>query len=100
MDVDILWHLEPHELRSEMDRALNDFDRNDMVAHDRLIVIDISQKQVQRRDPLAEAAFDMFPFGTWNNAGDQVKGKNSFSSFLIIIDCERHPLRKKSIVCK
>src|SRR3984893_4071123 len=100
MDVDILWHIETHELGSKMCGAANDFAGNNAVAHDRLVVIDITQKQIQRSDSLTETAFHMFPFGARNDARDQIEGKDPFGSFLIVIDRESHSLREKCVVCQ
>ena len=98
MDVDILWHIKAHEFGSEMRSAANDFARNNAVAHDLLVVIDIMQKEIQRGDPLAETALYVFPFDAGNDARDQIEWKDSFGPFLIVIDCKGHSLREECVV--
>ena len=61
VDVDVLGHVEAHELGAEMLRALDDFLRDDPFLQDALVVIDVVQEHVQRRDALDEAALDMLP---------------------------------------
>ena|SRR6266481_3925694 len=99
MDIDIFRHVETHELRPEMDGAPNDVRRDNAIAHDLLLVVNVMQEQIQCGDALAEAAFHLFPFGARNDARDQIEREYPFRPLLIVVNRERHTLSEKSVVC-
>ena len=69
--------------------------RNYSVFYDLLLVIDVVQEKIQRRDPLNQAAFKILPFLRRNDARHQVEGKNTLRAARVAIDVERNALAKK-----
>ena len=63
MDVNVPGHIEVHELAAEMFSRKHVERRDDPVLENLLLVINVVQKQVQRRDALGETAFEQFPLG-------------------------------------
>src|SRR5215469_3402074 len=98
MDIDIFRHVEPHELRSEMDGAANDLCRYNAITHNFLFVINVMQEKVQGRDALAKPAFHLVPFGARNDARNQIEGEYPFCALLIVVDREGHALGEKGVV--
>ena len=92
VDVNILRHIEVHELAAKMFSRKNVVRRDDAVLQNFLLVIDVVQKQIQRRDALREAALDHLPFLRGNDARQKVEGKNFLRARRVTIDVEGHAL--------
>ena len=60
--------------------------RDDFVFEDFLVVVNIGEKQVERHGALFEAALEHFPVIRFNNARNDVKGENFFSSGLVTVN--------------
>ncbi len=59
------------------------------------VVINVVQKQIQRRDSLDEAALDQIPFFRGNDARHEVEGKNALRPLVVVVDREGDALREK-----
>jgi len=59
-------------------------------------VVDVVQEKVERRDPLDETLFDSLPFGTGDDARNQIKGEDPFGPLIIVIDGECHTAAHES----
>jgi len=68
---------------------------NDSVLDDFLLVIDVVEKQVQRKDALGEAPFEIFPFLGGNDARDEVERENAFGAAGIAVDVEGDTLAQE-----
>ena len=86
VNVNIARHIEVHELGPEMRRLPDDLFRNDAVAQNVLRVIDVVQKQIQRRDSLDEAALDQVPFFRGNDARDEIEWENALRPLVVVVD--------------
>ena len=84
VDVD---HLAAKVLRAEDERG-----RNPAVAQDSLVVVDVVQEEVERTDPLDQAALDVGPFVLRDDARDQVEREDPLEAFLLAVDREADPL--------
>ncbi len=85
-----------HELRSKMNRSPDDLLRNDTIAQNVLRVIDVVQKQIQRRDALHQSALDQIPLLGRNDPGHEIKWKNPLGSLVVVVDRKSDPLTEKS----
>jgi hypothetical protein len=95
VNVNVLRHVEVHELAPEMFSREDIGRRDDAVLQDFLLVINVAQEQVQRRDALREAAFELLPFLGRNDARQQVERENLLRARRIAIDVERDALAQK-----
>ncbi len=59
-------------------------------------MINIVQKKIERGDPLHQSPLDQVPFTRWNDARNQVEGKNSLGPLVVVIDREGDALGKKA----
>ena len=98
VDVNILRHVEVHELPPEMARGQNVKFRDDAVLQNFLLVINVVQEQVQGRDALGQAAFQVLPFLRRNDARQQVERKNLLRTLRVAIDVEGDALPEKRVV--
>jgi hypothetical protein len=96
VDVNVPRHVEVHELRPEMRSFPDDLLRDHAVAEDVLLVINVVEEQVQRRDSLDQTAFDFLPFVGGNNAGQEIKRENPFRSLVVAVDRESDALDQES----
>ena len=95
VNVNIARHIEVHELGPEMRCLPDDLFGNDTVAKNVLRVIDVVQKQIQRRDSLDESAFDEFPFFRGNDARHEIERKNALGPLVVVVDSKSDALREK-----
>src|SRR5258706_15616226 len=70
--------------------------RNDAVFQNFLLVINVVQKKIQRRDPLHESAFEKLPFLRRNDARHQIKGEDFLGACRVSINVEGYSLAQKS----
>src|SRR3982074_1818230 len=61
-------------------------------------MVDVFQKQVQRRDTLREPALNGRPLGTGDDARQQVMRKDALGTFIPAVDGERNSLVKEGEV--
>ena len=59
------------------------------------VVIDVVQKQIQRRDSLDESAFDQVPFLRGNDARHEIERENAFGPLVVVVDGEGDALGEK-----
>ena len=64
---------------------------DDAVLDDLLVVVDVVDEQVQRADPLLEAALDPVPFGGRDDPRDDVERKDPLGAGAVAVDVERDP---------
>jgi hypothetical protein len=76
----------------------NELARDDFVAQNIAFVINVAQKKIERRDPLAEAALDRVPFVALDDPRDQIVRKDLFGPFFLPVDGKRDPLVEKRLV--
>ena len=95
VDINSLGHLEVDEFAPEMPGRQNIKFRDDAVLQNFLLVINVVQEQVQRRDALRQAAFQEFPFRRRNDARQQVERENFLRPLCVAIDVERDALAQK-----
>ena len=92
VDVNVLRHVEARELAPEMFSRKDVVGRNDTVFHDALLVVDVVEKKIERRDALFEAGLDVVPFFRRDDARQHVEGKNPLRALRIAIHVESDPL--------
>ena len=85
-----------HELRPETGRLPDVIFGNHAIAQNRLAMIDVVQKEVERGDSLFQTAFDFLPFPSGDNSWNQIEGKNSFRPLRVAINSESHALSQES----
>ena len=85
VDVNVLRDIEAHKFRTEMLRAADDFEGNNPLLHDALLMVDVVKKSIQRVETLFETPLDVTPFVTGNDARDEIEGKNAFRAFLLVV---------------
>ena len=95
VDVNALRHFEIHELAPEMSARQNIKLRDDAVLHDFLLVINVVQEKIQRRDALRKPALDVLPFLRRDDARQHVERENLFRALRVAIDVERDALPQK-----
>src|SRR5438874_3994249 len=95
VDVNVLRDAEVHELRPEMSRLPDVILGNHAIAQNRLAVIDVVQKEIERGDSLFQTAFDFLPFPGGDNSWNQIERKNALGSLGIAINSESHALAQK-----
>ena len=77
-------------------RFPDDLLRDHAVAQNVLRVIDVVQKQIQRRDSLDESALDEFPFFRGNDARHEIERENALGPLVVVVDREGDALGEKS----
>ena len=88
VDVSVLRDGHADEFRPVMRSAEDDLRRDHAVLDDALLVVDVVEEEVQRRDPLDEACLDMFPLIRRDDAGKRVEGEDALRPFLVAVDRE------------
>ncbi len=94
-DIDVLGHGDAAHLPAEMFAAIDHFARNHAVGQAAAFVVDVAQKQIERRDALGQPAFDGLPFGAGDDARQQVVREDALGAFVAAIDGERDALMQK-----
>ena len=94
-DVNSLRHFKVHELAAEMFSRQNEKLRDDTVLQDFLLVINVVQEKIQRRDALREAALDLLPLFRRDDPRQQIKRKNFLRALRVAINVERDALPQK-----
>ena len=92
VNVNILGHIEVHELAAKMFSRENVVRRDDAILEDLLLVIKIVQEKIQCRDALRQAAFQHLPLFVWDDARQQIERENLLRARRVAIDIERHAL--------
>ena len=59
-------------------------------------MINVVEKQVQRRDSLDESALDLVPFLGGNDARQQIERENAFRPLVVVVNREGNALAEKS----
>ena len=62
--------------------------RDDAVLEDLLIVVDVVQEEVERRDALDQPLLDPPPLAVGNDPRHQIKGEDALGSLIVIVDRE------------
>ena len=97
VDIDVLRHVEAHELRAEMFRALDHLARHDALLHDPLLVIEVVQEHIQRGDALHQPALDVLPLGARDDARDGIEGHDPLRALVVAIDGEGDALIEEGL---
>ena len=63
---------------------------NDLILEDLLLVVEVVQEEVQRRDPLDEAGLKARPFAGRDDSRDQVEREDPLGALRVIVDGEGH----------
>ena len=58
------------------------------IAQDVLVVVDVLEEQVQRGQPLHQAALDLLPFGGGDDARHRVHRPDALDAFFLAVDGE------------
>ena len=98
VDVNVLGHVEPCELAPEMFSRQDVVRRDDAVLEDALLVVDVVEEEVQRRDALRQPTLQILPLLGRDDARQQVEGENLLRSRRVAIDVERDALPEKGHV--
>ena len=72
--------------------------RDDPVAQDVLLVVDVVEEEVQRDDPLGQAGFQMLPLGRRDHPRHGIERENPLGPAVVVIDVEGHPLPQEMLV--
>ncbi len=91
-------HFNADHLAQKMFAGINKRAGNLPVGKNALLAVHILQKQIQRDDPLREAAFDSLPFGIRDDAGNQIEGKQALGSTPVAVHSEGDSLKKEGKV--
>ncbi len=91
-DVDVAGHLQALHLTAKLRARIHELAWYDAVPKDAALVIDVFQKQVQRRDALREAALHTLPLRRSHDAGQQIVREDALGSFVAAVDRERDAL--------
>ncbi len=78
-------------LAAEVDVAEHEVGRHDAVVQDLLVVIDVVEELVDRRDPLLDPALDDPPVGGGQDARDEVERQDAIDRVALGIDREGDP---------
>ena len=78
-----------------MRRPVDDLRRNHPVLEDLLFVVDVVQKQVQRRDALDEPGLHQIPLRPGNKPRHGVEREHPLGAAFVAVDGEGHPLLEK-----
>lgn len=101
MDVDVLGHVESHELTAEMLRPEDVVWRDDPVLEDFLIVVDVVQEEIERRDALDQSLLDRLPLAVGNDARHQVEREDALGSLIVVVDREGDaPAHEGQVDCR
>src|SRR5262245_22184805 len=76
VNVNILRHLEVHELAAKMFSRKDVVRGNNTLLDDSLLVINVVEEKIERRDALRQTAFEKFPFLRRNDSRDEIERKN------------------------
>src|SRR5262245_11117803 len=95
MRIDFARHIDPDHLAPEMARAENQLRRDSFFVDDALLVIDIVKKLIERYYPLGQSAFQHLPLISWDDAWNQIEGKDALDAFGLVINRKRDPLIEK-----
>ena len=98
VDVDVARHLDVHELPAEMLRRHHVMGGDGAVLDDVLFVIDVVEEEVERRDALDQAGFEVLPFTGGDDAWHEVERENALRALRVAIDVERHALAQEGQV--
>ena len=92
MDVGVLRDGDADEFRTVMGGAEDDFGRDDPVLDDTLLVVDVVEEEIQRRDALDETGLNMLPLASGHDAREGIEREDAFRAFLVSVDRERDAL--------
>ena len=98
MDVNVLRDVEVDEFAAEVFAGQDVERRDDPVLDDPLLVVEIVEEEVQRRDALHQTTFHLFPFLLRNDPGNQVERKDPLGTLGISIDVEGDTLPQEGEV--
>jgi hypothetical protein len=88
VNVNVLGHIEVHELAAEMFSGQHVLRRHDTILENFLLMINVVEKEIQCGDALRQTAFEVFPFLGRNDAWQQIKRENFLRAGRIAIDVE------------
>ena len=91
-DVGAVRHLHPPHLDPVVLVPVHQLGRDDAVPDDVALVVDVMEEQVQRPQPLFEAAGHLVPRVAAHEAGQAVNRKDALDGLLVAIDREGDPL--------
>ena len=92
-----MWHqtppggFRPTHCFSKAAGRRDDVGGDDAVFDDGLVVVDVMNEQVQRADPLLEAALDHVPFGGGHDPRDEIEGKDPLGAGAVAVHVEGDP---------
>ena len=91
VDVDVMGHREVHELPAEVLGREDLRRRDDLVLDDLLLVVEVVEEEVERRDALDETRLELVPLLRGNDPGDEVEREDALRPLGVVVDGERHP---------
>jgi hypothetical protein len=83
--INAVGHVHPHHFGAELGIALDLLARHHAGLEDLLVVVDVMDEAVQRRDPLHQAFFHAAPLVRGNDARDQVKGDQALGARAVLV---------------
>jgi hypothetical protein len=86
IDVGLVRDFYVAHLRPEIIVAEDQIGRNDAIAQDQLAVIEVIEQEVERGDPLDDAALDVPPFRCRDQPGDRVERQDAVDGGAVGID--------------
>lgn len=85
---DAVWGLQAFALRAEGSGGFDNMARDDAVAQDSLLVVDVCNKQIEGLDSLLEPLIDAVPFLAGDNSWKDIEGEDFLLALLASVDVE------------
>src|SRR5262245_57975088 len=97
-DVDVLMDLHTSHLAPIVPAAVDELRWDNAFGEDASLVVDVLEEQVDRGQPLSQAAFERIPLTTCQDPGQQVERENPLRALIVSIDGERNALCQERAV--
>ena len=97
-DVDVAVDVDAAHLAPVVPAAVDQVARHDAFGEDPALVVDVLEKQVDRRQPLRQAALERAPLGGGDDARQQVERKDPLGALLVAVDGEGDALGQEGPV--
>ena len=98
MGVDVARDVEPDHLAPEVPRAEDELGRHDPGLEDLLVVVDVVEEEVERAEPLLEAALDHLPLVGRHDPRHEVEREDPLGAGIVAVDGEADALRQEERV--
>ena len=87
-DVDVARDVEAAHFAAEMFTGINEFAGNDAFGEDAAFVINVAEEKIQGGEALRQAALDLCPLVSGDDAWDQIVGEDSLGAFFAAVNGE------------